>query len=824
MRIDLSCPAELFRTAMPTEGIPAVSMIMFNLSDRVITSAEVTAVLLSASGEEKARVVFRGRALNGRPHSTFSMNVPMAPDPAAKQAEIHIDKVWFSDNDVWRRGEYEEAEYTPHNLPASPALTNLKYVAGETAVGYPSYQNGLWICVCGRPNADREMVCARCRRDRESVFAMFNRETVEKQIALREKQLELSTRSVREETGRLQRIREEEYIQKKATRRRRIIILGCLLMFLVVTSCVMGLAIPALRMASANKAMENGDYESARETLKDLSGFSGAEEKIAECDWQIIRQEANYILAPEEVTPDTLDAMKSISGQLRDIPNREEAISLADEIDLRRGRRLLQEAQAMLALEVPAPEAPEGDVSSEDSTTEDDQSSENGTEPAKEKKNPLWRDGIAVDDSNPESIRCRRLVASARQAVSQLPKDQPERIELELACLYTEAQDAMNRRNFLTARETFRSLGDYRDSSGLAIECLYQWSLMQLEAEHYEEAIDGLTPIMDYRDSRNRILQCHYMLGEGLAAEGLLEEACNEYLKAGDWSSAKAKLQATTYKMAEAAFIAEDYEKALELCSSIPGHTDADLMNWACRYKLGNDAYKDREYTLAYRMYSGIPENTTIEEYKNVAEKRIECAYEAGKLAIAREDWTLAIELLTAAGNYRDAEKQLAKVQKKMEELYPGMVPETTEPAETDAPENPGASDSRTEEPGTDSPDSEGQGSEGPNSEGSGTEGAAANGSGSDESESAGAEPDLGPAAVIFLCDGDGKIPPVAVQHFGGVIRLFMGLQPGSIDPVIADGQRGAEGQQQGHQQDYSNDFFQHGMPPEASVEIVESF
>ena len=33
-------------------------------------------------------------------------------------------------------------------------------------------------------------------------------------------------------------------------------------------------------------------------------------------------------------------------------------------------------------------------------------------------------------------------------------------------------------------------------------------------------------------------------------------------------------------------------------------------------------------------MYSGIPENTTIEEYKNIAGKRTECAYEAGKLAM----------------------------------------------------------------------------------------------------------------------------------------------------------------------------------------------
>ena len=39
--IDLTCPAEIFRTAMPTEEVPAATLTLFNLSDRVITSVEV---------------------------------------------------------------------------------------------------------------------------------------------------------------------------------------------------------------------------------------------------------------------------------------------------------------------------------------------------------------------------------------------------------------------------------------------------------------------------------------------------------------------------------------------------------------------------------------------------------------------------------------------------------------------------------------------------------------------------------------------------------------------------------------------------------------
>ena len=137
MQIDLTCPVEIFRTAVPTAGTQALSVTMFNLSDRVIVSAEVTARLLSASGLEKEKMVFRGRALNGRPHSTFVMNVPMGFSAGAHNAEVTVEKIWFADNDTWQRKDGTLKEYTPNTLPSSPALTRLRYVAGDFAAGYP---------------------------------------------------------------------------------------------------------------------------------------------------------------------------------------------------------------------------------------------------------------------------------------------------------------------------------------------------------------------------------------------------------------------------------------------------------------------------------------------------------------------------------------------------------------------------------------------------------------------------------------------------------------------------------------------------------------
>ena len=137
------------------------------------------------------------------------------PEGAAG-AEARLDKVWFEDNDVWRREKSRETEYEPNALPPGNELNALKYAAGEAAVGFPSQQEDLWVCVCGRPNGNRDQICARCRRQREMIFQQYNRNAVLRRVSQRERQLDLQTRGAREEAARLQRIREEEYDRNQA--------------------------------------------------------------------------------------------------------------------------------------------------------------------------------------------------------------------------------------------------------------------------------------------------------------------------------------------------------------------------------------------------------------------------------------------------------------------------------------------------------------------------------------------------------------------------------------------------------------------------------
>ena len=79
MRIDLTCPVEAWKTTLPTEEKPECELTLFNLSSLQVVSVEVTLLLSSGDGEETAKIIHRGRGLNGAPGRTFRMTVSTMP-------------------------------------------------------------------------------------------------------------------------------------------------------------------------------------------------------------------------------------------------------------------------------------------------------------------------------------------------------------------------------------------------------------------------------------------------------------------------------------------------------------------------------------------------------------------------------------------------------------------------------------------------------------------------------------------------------------------------------------------------------------------------
>ena len=105
MRIDLTCPVEWWRCDVPREDYAACDVTLYNLSEKTVTSVEVTVILRDKSGEEQGREVFRAHDLHGERDKTFTFAVPVDRDCHAQRAEVLIEKVWFDNNSVWRRGK-----------------------------------------------------------------------------------------------------------------------------------------------------------------------------------------------------------------------------------------------------------------------------------------------------------------------------------------------------------------------------------------------------------------------------------------------------------------------------------------------------------------------------------------------------------------------------------------------------------------------------------------------------------------------------------------------------------------------------------------------
>ena len=621
MIIDLSCPAELFQTALPTEDIPAASLVLFNLSDRVIVSAEVTLKLLTGSGVEKDRVVYRARALNGRPHSTFSMTVPCSPAAGARQADVTIDKVWFNDNAVWRRDAANSVEYTSNALPVSRGLTDLRFVAGETAVGWPSQQDGLWVCVCGRPNADKEEFCARCRRQKNMVFACYNREAVEKQVYQRERQLELSTRSAREDTARLQRIREEEYNEKMLRKGRRRRLAFCFAAVLALAAGMYFGGLPALRMLAAGGAMGRHDYAGAMEIYADLGSFPGAEKGRTDSEWEAARETA---LKSKET-----EALAEAAAILRRSPDREDSLAVAEKADVLRATLLLNEGDpdgARKALEL---------LDKED------------------KRRITVENACLLAEA--KSLLAEKEYDKAREAFLVLT-DNEEAAELAQECVYLPAGEKMAEEMWDEALAMYAKIPDYRDSRDRAKECHYR------KAERFEEEGDLASAAAeylladDYSDAADKTLATVYAQAEEALQEGNTESAMTLYASVPGYADADAKKNACRYALALAAMDAEEYERALELFSGLPENYEqrASLLPKAA-YRAGLSARnrKDWESTIAFMTAAGDYEDAEKKKQEAV-EKRAAQLLDEGKGEEAAE----LIARIPDSKNYNSLKKK----------------------------------------------------------------------------------------------------------------------------------------------------------------------
>ena len=593
--IDLSCPAEIFRTAMPTEEIPAATLTLFNLSDRVITSVEVLLHLLDEDGGETERLAFRGRALNGRPHSTFLLTVPCAPSEGLKSITATIEKVWYADNETWRRDPAAAVEYVPNNLPVSPALTNLKYAAGETAVGYPSQQDGLWVCVCGRPNTEETEYCVRCGRDRKTIFSRFSPEAVEAQVSMKERQLDLNSRSMREDTIRLQRIREEEYRQKKDRRGSRIRTGIAMFTAVALTVGALFFASPWLQLCAGRRALDEGDPAEAKAIFSALGSYGGANELISECDWRIA------LNAAEEST--TAEALAEASVMLRAV-DRPEALEKADETDLIRARMLMEQGdwQGTLAALAPLPEDYDGRAELE-------------------QKANMARATALKEAGNYDDARTIFLSLGSY----------PGAREEASACLYEPAKDMMARKEWDGVIEKLSVIQDYLNSREMTLECHYHKAEDLLEDGDAEGASREFLLAGDWSDAPMRCKSLTYAQAEEKYAAGDIRSAQSLYASVPDYLDSNTKEQECRYIMAEEAAGVREFTRTLELLNGVPDdYKKTAALRAEASYEKAKNAIYQEDWTTAAELLGSMDREGLRRKYRDIEQLYLQACEGAG--------------------------------------------------------------------------------------------------------------------------------------------------------------------------------------------------
>ncbi len=649
MRIDLSCPAEILRIDPPTEGNPYGILTLFNLTaDRAIVSCEVTLKLIDAEGAERGRTVHRARALAGRPHTAFLMSVPLEPADQPVHGEATLDKVWFEDNDVWRRNPEAEKEYESNVLAPGNELNALKFVAGENAVGFPSQQPGVWLCVCGRPNSNRDDICVRCLRQKDYIFAQYNREQVGQILHQRERQLDLQSRSAREEGIRLQRLREEEYNRqqvRRSRRKRRLIALGCALALTAAT--VWGI-VPGLRLLSAREQLAAGALEDAREILLGLDRFPGAEETLAECELRIARRDA-----AESTDPDVLSHAITL---LRD---REED-DLADRAELKKATILLENgkiAEAESLLRILPEELPGREEALLTCTYQ--------------------RGRNAMAERDFETARTLFLSLGNWRDAAQLAD----------ACLYEPALTLIEAGEYDRAIELLRQIPTYADSADLILKSYYLKGYVLENAGDADAAREAYLAAGSWEDAQERANALLLAKADALMANKDYADALPLYESLDGYADAREKRIACAYALAERSYKDREYLQAIDVLDALPPEAETQditsLRNKAI-YQAARNAAKQENYEEAIALMERIP------TYSDAADRLTTWRYALALRYTDEKKWTEAIPLLEQLDDYRRSRSLLRKAQEALaaEEAEAEAAAEEALKEATEQPEN----------------------------------------------------------------------------------------------------------------------------------------
>ncbi len=619
MKIDLSCPIELWRFTMPTAEYPVVTLSLYNLSQKTVTSVQAAFVCFDHEGETLSRQVERVQGLNGEPNDMFEVAVAVEDGVQAARMDMTIEKVWLHDGTVWRRGVEGITEYEDVSIAPGKKLDTLKHVAGADAIGYPSDQGAVWVCVCGRPNAASRTDCARCGRDKHDVFTLYNKAAIEKIIFTQENEMEEKARHAREEAGRMAAERDQQE-QRARKRRRRIV--ASLLTVVILAGAAYGIyfhGIPAYQYYRAQQQLEDGAYENAKTAFLNLKEYR---------DSAVMAQESDYLRAQQAARTGNLTSLKAAQDIYETLAGYKDSATQA--LDMR-----YQRAALLMAAKDYAPA-----IALFTETEEYSDAQARITE-----AEYLWASQL-MEGLDYAQARAKFLALGEYKDSVQLAQD----------CLYLPAMAAMQQQAFGDAIALLEQLPDTHPEAARKIqEANYLWGDQLFAQERFDEAAEKYLAAGDYLDSYLKASACLYEPAVQLMQEGEYAAAKEKFDKISAFRDAAMLSQESSYQMGRVALAEEDYTAAIAHFAQAPDVQDAVLLNKQASYMAAEAALVAGDTDQAVLLF------TQAGDYEDAADRLNGVSYDQGIEAANSGDHERAIDIFTALGDYRNSPDELKR-------------------------------------------------------------------------------------------------------------------------------------------------------------------
>ncbi|MHC1786821.1 MAG: hypothetical protein AB9880_07160 [Christensenellales bacterium] len=686
MKLDLSCPVELWHARMPTQEYPVLTLQLFNLSEKTVTSIQAAFLCYSQTGERLSRQVERVQGLSGDSRSSFEMSVAVEDGLLAANIDFIMEKVWFIDGTVWRRGQADSSDYEDNRLQPGKQLDVLRYLAGKDAMGYPSDQGAVWVCVCGRPNPASLATCARCRRDKHEVFTSWNKAAIERIIFERENALEEKARHAREAAGRMQSLREEKELKRRRRRRRITLSISALVLLAGGAYGVYFHGIPAYRYYRANQLLAQRDYPGAKAIYLSLADYAQSADLALESD---------YLRAGEAAAAANQTSLKAAQDLYESLLDYKDSAARARQMVLERAILLGQDGQYEQAIalfkQIPGYEQADALITK---TTYDWAKSlmdnfaysearekfltlATYQDSAKLAEDCLYKPALAHLEKG-EFEQAEVLLTQMADQTLALPKLQDtyyrwgdqlfaltqyeaasekyllagDYLDSSLKaanCLYEPAKGLMAAGDWAAAREKLLKIPGFQDASALAAACLYHLGLEAVKAGDYPAAIANFEGAAGVPEAADALKEAAYLQGRQLQEAGDLQGAVALFVKAADFSDAPALVQALRFQQALDAANKKDYDRAILLFTLLEDYQGSAEELRRAQYNRAIVSLEQGRYEEA------ILDLSQLKDYQSSAERLKEAQALKGQRAFGQGAYEEAALAYQAAGDYPGA-------------------------------------------------------------------------------------------------------------------------------------------------------------------------